>query len=168
MQVRLSGNNYSIEAKGNEVIYNEQMDNSAYKKFAVLHQIPVLAVALLLVVAGFVLNLTAVAIVILFVSIAYFSVLFFSLKKIKGYYLLTDTDIYVFNNMGVNNHRYDELISVEINKGSKIVVLKFNTIPKKLVLFLGIDMDTFLQHLVTKTKGSVEFNTKQSKKNKQN
>jgi len=161
MQVKLSGNNYSIEAKGNEVIYNEQMDNSVYKKATILKQIPILISAVVLVALGFILGLSAVAIVILLVGIAYFSVMFYSLNKTKGYYLLTDTDIYVFNNLGVNNHTYEQLLNVEVNKDSRILTLKFDVIPKKLVLYVGDKIDEVVEILSNKASSDVEFKVKE-------
>lgn len=161
MQVKLSGNNYSIEAKGNDVIYNEQMDQSVYKKSTILHQLPILAISVILIIFGFVLELTAVAIVILLVGIVYFSVMFYSLNKTKAYYLLTDTDIYVFNNLGVNNHTYEQLTSVEVNKDSKILTLKFDCIPKKLTLYVGNKIDQVVEILSNKADSKVEFKIKE-------
>lgn len=161
MQVKLSGNNYSIEAKGNEVIYNEQMDNAVYKKATILKQIPILISAVVLIALGFILNLSAVAIIILLVSIAYFSVMFYSLNKTKAYYLLTDTDIYVFNNLGVNNHTYEQLLGVEVNKDSKILTLRFDVIPKKLILYVGDKIDEVVEILSNKASSDIEFKVKE-------
>ena len=161
MQVKLSGNNYSIEAKGNDVIYNEQMDQAVYKKSTITHQLPILAITIILIVLGFVLSLAAVAIVILLVGIAYFSVMFYSVNKTKAYYLLTDTDIYVFNNLGVNNHTYEQLTGVEINKDSKILTLKFDCMPKKLIMYVGDNIDQVVDNLSSKADSNVEFKIKE-------
>lgn len=163
MQVKLSGNNYSIEAKGNEVVYNEQMDNVIYKKSAILAQIPIIAVALVLVIIGFILGLVAISIIILLVSAAYFGAMFYNINKAKAYYLLTDTDIYVFNNMGVNNHNYEECRTIEVNKDTKILTIKFDVVPKKLTLYLGDKIEEFTTILSDKVSSEVKFEVKQKK-----
>lgn len=163
MQVKLSGNNYSIEAKGNQVVYNEQMDNVIYKKSTIIGQIPIMAVAVALVIIGFILGLVAISIIILLVSAAYFGAMFYNVNKVKAYYLLTDTDIYVFNNMGVNNHKYEECRAVEVNKDSKILTIKFDVAPKKLTLYLGDKMEEFTTILSDRVSSEVKFEVKQKK-----
>ena len=63
--------------------------------------------------------------------------------------------------MGVNNHTYEQLSSVEINKTSKILVLIFDVIPKKLTLYLGDKIDEVVELLSSKANSEVKFEIKQ-------